>query len=71
MTRTMDEEMTVMCNLSQGVEARGIAKGVTRGLVIALKSLMNSTGMSREQAMAALEIPENERSKYMRLLEQQ
>lgn len=79
MTRTMDEEMTVMCNLSQGVEARGEARGfakgeargVTKGLVIALKSLMNSTGMSREQAMAALEIPENERSKYMRLLEQQ
>ena len=31
MTRTMEKEVSIMCNLSAGVEAKGIAKGMERG----------------------------------------
>ena len=77
MTRTMDEELTAMCNLSQGIEARGIAKGEARGIakgerntrMIALEAFIKM-GLSREQAMGAMKIPKDEWPLYMRLLDQ-
>lgn len=78
MTRTMDEELTAMCNLSQGIEARGIAKGEARGIakgerntrMIALEAFIKM-GLSREQAMGAMKIPKDEWPLYMQLLDQQ
>ncbi len=67
MTRTMEEEVSVMCNLSKGVEERGIAKGIASSI----KNLVKNMGISIEQAMSVLEIPEAERQKYMDLLERQ
>jgi hypothetical protein len=49
-----------MCNLSKGVEE----KGITRGILSSIRNLMESMSWSAEQAMNALKIPEEERSKY-------
>ena len=77
MTRTMEQEVSVMCNLSKGVmekgiakgRAEGMAKGMTNGIMSSIKSLMETMGMTIEQAMAALKVPEDEKKKYMDLLE--
>ena len=91
MTRTMREEMTVMCNLSKGVMEKswkkGMEKGIEEGLekgmekgmaqghaeraLADLRSLMETLGLTIEQAMAALKISENERQMYLGLLERQ
>jgi len=79
MTRTMEQEVSVMCNLSKGVREKGIAEGRAEGLAKGhteralsdLRSLMETLGLTIEQAMAALKVPENERQKYMDLLERQ
>ena len=54
-----------MCNLSAGVEEKGIAKGVTNTYLSSIKSLME------EMSMAVLRIPEEERPKYLELLRQE
>lgn len=64
-----------MCNLSKGVMEKGMAKGMAKGMTDAIltsiKNLMKNMGVSVEQAMSVLEIPEAERQKYMDLLERQ
>ena len=67
MTQTMEREVSVMCNLSKGVEEKGIAKGI----LSSIKNLVKNLDVSVEQAMSVLEIPEAERQKYMDLLERQ
>ena len=59
--------MPAMCNLSKGVEEKGVAKGI----LTSIKNLMETMGLTIEQAMAALKVPEGERQKYMDLLERQ
>ena len=75
MTQTMEQEVSVMCNLSKGVEEKGIAKGmaagIANGILAAIKSLVKNMGISAEQAMSVLEIPEAERQNYRDLLERQ
>ncbi len=60
-----------MCNLSKGVEEKGRAKGMADGILASIKNLVKNMGVSVEQAMSVLEIPEAERQKYMELLEKQ
>ena len=67
MTQTMEREVSVMCNLSKGVEEKGIAKGI----LSSIKNLVKNMDVSVEHAMSVLEIPEAERQKYMDLLERQ
>ena len=67
MTQTMDREVSGMCNLSKGVREMGRADGI----LSAIKNLVKNMGVSVEQAMSVLEIPEAERQKYMDLLQQQ
>ena len=67
MTQTMEREVSVMCNLSKGVREMGRADGI----LSSLKNLMETMGLTIEQAMAALKVPEGERQKYMDLLERQ
>ncbi len=67
MTQTMEREVSVMCNLSKGVREMGRADGI----LSAIKNLIKNMGVSAEQAMSVLEIPEAERQKYMDLLERQ
>ena len=75
MTQTMEREVSVMCNLSKGVMEKGmekgIAKGMTDAILTSIKNLMETMGLTIEQAMAALKVPEGERQKYMDLLERQ
>ena len=67
MTQTMEKEVSVMCNLSKGVREKGRADGI----LSSLKNLMEAMGLTIEQTMAALKVPEGERQKYMDLLERQ
>ena len=67
MTQTMERAVSVLCNLSKGVEEKGVAKGI----LSSIKNLVKNMGVSVEQAMSVLEIPEAERQKYMDLLERQ
>ena len=67
MTQTMEQEVSIMCNLSKGVEA----KGMTNGILASIKNLVKNLGMSVEQAMSVLEVPEAERQNYRDLLERQ
>ena len=46
-------------------------KGVAKGILSSIKNLMETMGLTIEQAMAALKVPEGERQKYMDLLERQ
>ena len=65
-----------MCNLSQGVEekgrikgrAEGCAEGRAEGLLASIRNLMASMGWTVDQAMAALKIPEEDRPKYTKIL---
>lgn len=67
-----------MCNLSDGVEARGIEKGFARGIergietttLQSIQSLMETLQLTADQAMAALKIPEKDREKYIEMLKQ-
>ena len=65
MTRTMDREVSVMCNLSKGVREKGHAEQALADL----RNLMETLGLTIEQAMAALKVPETERQKFTDLLE--
>lgn len=71
MTRTMEREVSAMCNLSKGVREKGRAEGMTNGFLTSIKNLVKNMGVSAEQAMSVLEIPEAERQKYRELLERQ
>lgn len=67
MTQRLESEVSVMCNLSKGVEEKGVAKGI----LASIKNMVKNMGVSVEQAMSVLEIPEAERQKYMDLLKRQ
>lgn len=71
MTEQMEGLVLDMCNLSKGVWEDGIAQGMERDRVRSIKSLMKTTKWTIEQAMNALEVPENEQTKYKELVEQQ
>lgn len=54
MTKTLESEVLSMCNLSKGVEERGIEIGREIGTLRAIENLMDTLKMTAEQAMAAL-----------------
>lgn len=54
-------------NLRQGRE-EGRAEGREEGLFSSLKNLIANTGMSVEQAMSVLAIPDSDRAKYVAML---
>lgn len=64
MTQELEREVSEMCNLSEGVEQKGIAKGITASI----RNLMESMGWSIEQAMDVLQIPTEERNGYLNML---
>ena len=53
-----------MCNLSDGVEQRGIRKDIQQCRREDINNLMKNLKMTCEQAMDALGIPEEEREEY-------
>lgn len=64
MTKTLESEVLSMCNLSKGVEERGIKIGTEIGTLKAIENLMDTLKLTAEQAMAALKVPENEKAMY-------
>ena len=68
MTQELEREVSEMCNLSEGVEQKGIAKGIAKGITASIRNLMESMGWSIEQAMDALQIPTEERNAYLNIL---
>lgn len=64
MTKTIEREVSIMCNLSKGVEEKGVEKGI----LFSIRNLMETMGWSAEQAMGGLKIPEEEREKYINKL---
>ena len=83
MTRTMESEVSVMCNLSKGVmekswkkgmaegREKGRAEGLEKGILSSIKSLMETMSWTLDQAMTALKVPEAEQQIYRSLLEKQ
>jgi len=55
-------------SLAEGME-KGMEKGMVNGILHSIKKVAKNTGMSIEQAMSLLEVPEAERQKYKKLLE--
>ena len=47
-TRKIDEEARYMCNLSEGIERKGIEKGMEKGIETLVKAL-KEVGMSKEK----------------------
>ena len=68
MTKTLESEVSAMCNLSKGVEERGIAIGLETGTLNAIRNLMETLKLTAEQAMEALKVPEEEKVKYAGML---
>ena len=64
MTKKLDREVSEMCNLSKGVEARGIQKGI----LSSIQTLMITMNWTVEQAMDALKVPQKDRIKYLEKL---
>jgi predicted transposase/invertase (TIGR01784 family) len=75
MTRSLEREVSVMCNLSKEIEEKGYNKGITQGIVqgilSSIRNLMESMGLSADQAMNALKVPEDERIMYANELNKQ
>ncbi len=67
----IESEIPLMCNLSKGVMEKGMKKGAEQDRVSSLRSLMKTLGLSLEQAMTALEVPDADRPKYQSLVEKQ
>lgn len=65
MTKELESEVLLMCNLSKGIEEKGIKEGIKEGILSSIQNLMESMGWSAEQAMAALKIPESEQVQYV------
>ncbi len=57
-----------MCNLSKGVEEKGIQKGYEAAELQNIKNLMQKLKMTAEQAMDALDIALDKRAKYSSMI---
>jgi len=70
-----DEKMEVsymMWELKyQDAVAEGRAEGIANGVITSIKNLVKNTGWPVEQAMTALGVPQEEWSKYVKLLAEQ
>lgn len=77
MSEPEEKEVARMCNLGQGLVAKGLAEGLEKGLeqgafqamLSSVKNLMANVGMSAAQAMDVLEIPAAERDRYFLALQ--
>ena len=67
MTQNLEREVSLMCNLSQGI----VESTTERNTLDSIRNLMETLNLTTEQAMAALKIPEAERPKYASMLEEQ
>ncbi len=68
MTKTLDREVNLMCNLSKGVWEKGRVAGMEEGVLKDIRNLMKTMKLSSDQAMQALQIPESEQPRFEELL---
>jgi len=83
MTRELEGGLQDMCNLGEAIARENMAKGMARGraegrvegiangVITSIKNLVKNTGWPVEQAMTALGVPQEEWSKYVKLLAEQ
>jgi len=69
MAKALESEVSIMCNLSKGVEEKGINIGVERQTLLSVQNLMETLKLTAEQAMAALKIPESKCPKYADMMD--
>ena len=69
-TRLYKDSVFRFRQIAEENQEAGEAKGRTMEKLSNLKSLMETLGLTAEQAMAALQVPEDEREKYMKMLNQ-
>ena len=85
MTKNLGEGIDTMCNMGQALfeegkaegraegkaegRAEGKEEGIVKGLLRAIVSIVKHYGVTTEQAMADLGIPENMREEYKEMLE--
>lgn len=62
--KNLRKDVSDMCNLSQGIEEKGIEKGI----LLSLKKLMSNLKLSLEQALDALEISEKDKPQYREMI---
>ena len=60
-----------MCNFSQGVWEKGMEAGATQTMLNSIQNLMETLGLTIEQAMSALRVPDADRPKYLERLNEQ
>lgn len=70
MTRKLEKEVSIMCNLSKGIEEIGIREGKKEGILFSIQSLMETMNFTMEEAMNALKIPKTEQEQYTKNLKQ-
>lgn len=80
-TPHLEKGVAKMCNLSEGIEKRGIsigeargeARGKARGISIGkaedIQILMHKTGLTLDAAMDMLDIPDADRPRYAEIIE--
>ncbi len=61
MSKQIEGRLDDVCNLSKGVWEKGLEKGI----LSSIHSLMESMGWSAEQAMDALKIPSGKKHEYL------
>ena len=70
MSYEMENEVNIMCNLSDGVERRGYNKGFDAGSIERLISYIKKKKVSIEAALDDLDIPDLKRSEYTKILKE-
>ena len=74
MSYELESEVQTMCNLSKGIEEKGIHQGLAQGVqqatLSSIRNLMISLNMTEDQAMAALQLSDVDKEKYRKLLYQ-
>ncbi len=68
LTRETREELSTMCNLSEGIVDRVTEQVTLKNRVESVRALMRNTGWQVEKAMEALDIPESMRLPIMKAL---
>ena len=66
MTQNLKREVSLMCNLSQGI----VESTTERNTLDSIRNLMETLNLTAEEAMAALKIPKAERPKYASMLKE-
>ena len=64
MTVELTKEATAMCNLSQGIYDEAHAEGALESSLVSIRNLIDSMGLTAEQAMNALRVTPEIREEY-------